>query len=199
MAWAPDYIDAAEFADFLRDAVSDTVDESVQALAITSAARAIDSATNRQFGTATGERLYTAFPNYDINRWVVVVDDLQTTSGLVILCDGEEITDYRMDPPNAVADGLAWTRIVISDQSSVQPTGDDMEMSITAEWGWSLGVPAAVEQANHLQANRFVNRRDAWAGVAGSPDAGSEIRLLRQLDPDVRVSLARYVRPKEVG
>lgn len=200
MAWAPDYIDAAEFADYVRDDVGDTVDDAVMALAITSAARAIDSACNRQFGVADApvERLYTAQPNHDRGVWVIVVDDIQTTTGLVILCDGDEITDYRMDPPNAVADGMAWTRIVVSAASAVQPTGADMEIAATGLWGWSLGVPSSVSQANHLQANRFVNRRDAWAGVAGSPDAGSEIRLLKQLDPDVRVSLTSYVRPREV-
>jgi hypothetical protein len=196
MAWKPDYIDTAAFSEFVR--VDDTVDDAVVQVAITSASRAIDAATNRQFGSATGERLYTAQPNYDLGLWVVVVDDIQTTDGLVILCDGEEITEYRMDPPNAVADGKVWTRIVIKESSSVQPTGADMEMAITADpWGWSA-IPDAVVHAAELQTNRFVNRRDSWAGVAGSPDSGTEIRLLKQLDPDVRMSLTDYVRPREV-
>lgn len=203
MAWAPDYIDVAEFADFVR--VTDTVDDAVIALAITSAARAIDTATNRQFGFATGERLYTARPDYDRGRWVIVVDDIQTTDGLTILVDGEELTDYRMDPPNAVADGKAWTRIVVGKDSTVVPTGEELEVAATGQWGWTIvpdgeesAIPKAVQMANQLQANRFVNRRDAWAGVAGSPDSGSEVRLLKQLDPDVRMSLTGYVRPREV-
>lgn len=194
MAWAPDYIDTAQFAEFVR--ITDDVDDAVIALAITSAARAIDAATNRQFGTATGERLYTAYPDYDLGRWVIVVDDIQAVDELVVLVDGVELTDYRMDPPNAVADGKAWTRIVVGKDSAVQPTGEDMEISATGPWGWTT-VPVPVELANHLQANRFINRRDAWAGVAGSPDSGSEIRLLKQLDPDVRMSLTGYVRPRE--
>ncbi len=194
MAWAPDYIDTAQFAEFVR--ITDDVDDAVIALAITSAARAIDSACNRQFGTATGERLYTAYPDYDLGRWVIVVDDIQTTDGLVVLVDGVELTDYRMDPPNAVADGKAWTRIVVGKDSAVVPTGEDMECAITGPWGWTT-VPVPVELANHLQANRFINRRDAWAGVAGSPDSGSEIRLLQRLDPDVKMSLTGYVRPRE--
>jgi hypothetical protein len=46
-----------------------------------------------------------------------------------------------------------------------------------------------------LQASRFYARRDSPYGVAGSPDLGSEVRLLSKVDPDVAVSLADYVRP----
>ncbi len=198
MAWAPDYIDAETFAAFLR--VTDEVDDEEFATAITSAARAIDTRCNRQFGVvdAVEERFYTARPDYDRGRWVIDVDDLQTTDDLVVLVADVELTAYRMDPPNAVAKGKAWTRIVVDADSSVVPTGDELEVAATGWWGWSLGVPATVVQANKMQANRFLNRRDAWAGVAGSPDNGSELRLLARLDPDVAVLLGGLTRPKAV-
>jgi hypothetical protein len=50
-------------------------------------------------------------------------------------------------------------------------------------------VPTGVILAALIQANRYYKRRDAWAGVAGSPDMGNEIRLLAQLDPDVQTML----------
>jgi hypothetical protein len=200
MAWEPDYIDTEDLADFLR--VTDSVDDLQLAQAVTSASRAIDGACNRQFGVvdAVEERLYTAFPDYDRGRWVIVVDDLQTTDDLVILVDGEELTDYRMDPPNAVAKGKAWTRIVVGKDSDVVPTGEECEVAATGLWGWSLGYPGAVIGATLLQASRWANRRDSPFGVVGSPDNGSELRLLAKLDPDVHVGLvgARLVRPREV-
>jgi hypothetical protein len=53
--------------------------------------------------------------------------------------------------------------------------------------------------AAKLQCARWNFRRDAPAGVAGSPDQGSEIRLLSRLDPDVAVSLAGLSRPRRAG
>lgn len=199
MAWKPDYVELADFSAFLR--VTDQVDDDMLAVAITSAARAIDDRCNRQFGVvdAVEERLYTAQPDYDIGRWVIVVDDLQTADDLVILVDGEELTDYQMSPPNAVADGKAWTRIVVGKDSTVVPTGEYLEVAATGLWGWSLGIPTAVSGANYLQASRWISRRDSPFGVAGSPAEGSELRLQARLDPDVLVSLAGYRRPRRVG
>jgi hypothetical protein len=45
-----------------------------------------------------------------------------------------------------------------------------------------------------LQASRLDFRRVAPAGVAGSPETGSEVRLLARVDPDVAVSLKDYIR-----
>jgi hypothetical protein len=50
--------------------------------------------------------------------------------------------------------------------------------------------------AARIQAGRFSIRQESLYGVAGSPAAGSELRLLARVDPDVGVSLANYVRPR---
>jgi hypothetical protein len=68
---------------------------------------------------------------------------------------------------------------------------------VTALWGWSA-VPPAIEQATLLQASRLLIRRDSPYGVAGSPEAGTEIRLLARLDPDVDVAVAPYRRRRRV-
>jgi hypothetical protein len=54
-------------------------------------------------------------------------------------------------------------------------------------------VPSAVKQACLIQASRFFTRRYAPFGVAGSPESGSEMRLLAKVDPDVAVILGPYV------
>ncbi len=53
-------------------------------------------------------------------------------------------------------------------------------------------VPSAVKLAILLQANRYYKRRDAWAGIAGSPEMGNEMRLLSVLDFDVKVMLRPF-------
>jgi hypothetical protein len=60
-------------------------------------------------------------------------------------------------------------------------------------------VPSAVKLATRLQASRFMARRDSPYGVAGSPDAGSEIRLLSRVDPDVAVALRGFSRPRRAA
>jgi hypothetical protein len=66
-------------------------------------------------------------------------------------------------------------------------------VQVTATWGWTA-VPATIKKATLLQASRFYKRRDAPFGVAGSPDMGSEMRLLAKVDPDVEVMLGDYRR-----
>jgi len=53
--------------------------------------------------------------------------------------------------------------------------------------------------ATVLQANRLLKRRHAPFGVAGSPELGSELRLLARVDPDVAVSLRGLGRMRAVG
>jgi hypothetical protein len=198
MAWAPDYLTLAELKSWLR--VADTVDDTELAAAITAASRAIDTATHRQFGqlAAPAEWVYT--PQWDRKRcrWVVHIDDLATTTGVVVEIDGTATTDYTLEPRNAVSKGMVWTRLVLGEDVTV-PAGETAgeaqrdSAGITAPWGWAA-VPTAVKLATRLQASRFAARRDSPYGVAGSPQNGSELRLLARVDPDVAVSLHRYIR-----
>lgn len=198
MTWAPDYITTAQLKAYLR--ITDTVDDTELAVAVTAASRAIDEHCNRQFGkVATAEeRVYTARYDYGRGVWVVDIDDLDDVTSFAMESDGDAVTDYTLEPVNAVVKGMVWTRLVVSADSSVQPTGESNEVSITGKWGWTT-TPVAVAQAARLQSSRFSSRRDSPYGVAGSPDQGSELRLLSRVDPDVGVSLRAYRRPRRVG
>lgn len=201
MAWAPDYITVQEFKDFLDITGGDSVDDIELAVAITAASRAIDDYCNRQFGqvAVAEERLYTAWPDYQRGVWCVDIDDLMTTTNLVVELDGTATTDFTKEPVNAASKSMPWTRLTVNPvTASLSPTGADFEVSVTAIWGWSA-VPNAVKQATLFQANRFQHRRSSPFGIAGSPDQGSELRLLSRVDPDVGVSLRGYVRPRTVG
>lgn len=194
MAWAPDYLTLAQYKAYPR--IDDTVDDAELSTAITAASRAIDDHCNRQFGkVATPEaRTYRAYYDYERCRWAVSIDDLQTAAGVVITADGAAVTDYVLEPRNAVAEGKAWTRLVFG--SSVRLSDD--EIGAVGPWGWTA-FPVAVVQACKLQTSRLAARRDSPFGIAGSPQQGSELRLLARVDPDVAVALRGYRRPRKAG
>ncbi len=199
MAWQPDYITLAELKAYLR--ISDALDDAELAVHITAASRAIDQDTNRQFGVVSSaeERFYTGMWDRERCRWVVPIDDLMSTTGFdaqVQDSDGVDlgaINDYFLEPRNAAAKGRPWEQLVVKPDSTYKPTGQTDEVAITALWGWTA-VPVPVKEAARLQASRFHSRRDSPYGVAGSPDTGSEMRLLSRVDPDVSVSLRSYRR-----
>jgi len=200
VTWAPDYITDDELKDFVRIELADTVDDGLIPGYITAASRAVDEHCNRQFGqlAAPDTWSFDAWPNYERGVWVVDIADLMTAADTVVVSDGT-VTTYRAEPRNAPAMGKPWTRLIIDpDTAEFAPGFDDLNVDITATWGWSA-VPAPVKLATRLQASRFAARRDSPYGVAGSPDSGTEMRLLSKLDPDVAVSLRGLVRPRTVA
>lgn len=197
MAWKPDYVTLAEMKVQLGIDPLDTEDDALLAVMITTASRAVDDETNRQFGSANGERFYRAEWRDELDAYVAVIDDLMSTAGLVVENgDGDAITDYELEPLNAAADGLPWERLVIPREGAVLPTSPRYRLAVTAApWGWTA-VPAQAKGATRLQVSRLFARRESPYGVAGSPDLGSEIRLLAKLDPDVAVAVAGLIRTK---
>lgn len=200
MAWQPDYCTAAELKSYLR--IADTVDDAEIATAITAASRAIDHASNRQFGktNAVEARIYSARWDRTWCRWVIDTDDIQTATGLLVKLDDDDdqvfdvsITDFRLAPVNEDEKGRPWTKIVVGSNSTNAPTKAKDTVEVTAVWGWT-SVPTTIKQAALTQASRFFYRREAPFGVAGSPSVGSELRLLAQVDPDVAVMIRSYRR-----
>lgn len=188
MTWAPDYVSVEEAKDYVR--IGDNVDDTELALIVSAASRAIDNATHRQFGqVATAEeRFYPARWSRTLQSYVAQIDDLDTTTDLVVTVDGTVVTDYVLAPRNAVAKGDVWTQIRFG--SGIVPSDD---VSIVARWGRSA-VPSTIKEAGRLQVNRFLSRRDSPYGIAGSPQDGSEMRLLAKLDPDVELMVRGLVR-----
>lgn len=200
MAWQPDYATTAELKSFLRIPVADTEDDSELAVAVAAASRAVDQATNRQFGQTTSEaRVYTAEWDRRRGRWVIQIDDTETAAPTVSVDDDDDqvydqtVDDFRMYPFNVDEAGEPFTAIIVKPDSTNLPTGREGAVEVTAEWGWS-SVPDAIKAATLLQASRFFQRRNAPFGVAGSPDMGSEVRLLQKVDPDVAVMVRPFIR-----
>lgn len=194
MTWKPDYVTVAGAGgakEYLRIPATDTVDDTRLGLDVTAASRAIDRATNRQFGldAAPTTRLYTAEWDQTLSKWIVRIDDLMTVAGLVVT-SGTAITGYTLWPLNAVVEGKPFTEIRLPSKPSSVDVGG---VSVLGTFGWSA-IPATIKDATLLQMARFFKRSDAPFGVAGSPDSGSEMRLLAKVDPDVAVMVSDYVR-----
>jgi hypothetical protein len=196
MAWAPAYASLADLKASVR--VTDTDDDAELLYALNAASRVVDHYTGRQFGALedAAARYFSAYYHHELGRWVVDIDDLQTTTDLVVKTNdaddgafGDPLvldTDFRLYPLNAAADGAPWTQLVAASGTTFPTRQRSVE--VTARWGWQA-IPAVVVQATLIQAARFFKRRDAAFGVAGSPELGSELRLLSRLDPDVAVLL----------
>lgn len=192
MAWKPAYVTVAEAKEYLRIPAGDVADDVRLGLDVEAASRAIDRATKRQFGqdAAPVARRYTAEYDHTICKWIVRIDDLQDVDPLTVASDGTAITDYELWPFNAVPDGRPYTEIRLGTAPATREPGG---VTVTAQFGWTA-VPATIKDATRLQAARFFKRSDAPFGVAGSPEAGSEMRLLAKVDPDVAVMVSDYVR-----
>ena len=193
MAWAPDYVSTAELKAYVR--ISDAVDDATLALAISAASRAVDRHCNRQFGSVAGPELrrYTAEWDRRLSRWRVQFDDLMSVSAFSAEADAGIIDVYDLKPVNAAVKSRPWTEMVVDPDSTYRPIGTQDEVAVTAVWGWT-SVPDTIKQAVLLQSSRLFSRRTSPFGVAGSPDLGSELRLLAKLDPDVAVTLGPYIR-----
>lgn len=193
MSWKPDYITATDVAAYLR--VDDAVDNAEFGVLATAASRAVDRRCNRQFGqlAAPAARTYRQPPYYvpATGLWHVDIDDVQDATGLLVGGVAYASSGAVLLPDNAPADGVPWTGLGFT-------ACPDWPLVVTAKWGWTA-VPTQVLAACKLQCARWNARRDSPWGIAGSPDSGSEIRLLARLDPDVATTVAGLSRRRKAG
>lgn len=194
MTWAPDYCSLPEFKEYLR--INDEQDDAVLSRVITAASRAIDHGCDRQFGqlASAEERSYPVEWSRRRGLWVADIEDLMTTTNLVVEAQGVALdsSKYRLFPDNAAQKGRPWYKLGVTDYT-VPSIGRGRSIEVTARWGWT-SVPDTIKQATLQQASRFFKRRDSPFGIAGSPDTGSEMRLLARTDADVEVMIRDYKR-----
>ena len=193
MAWKPAYSDPTDLRTYHR--VSDDRDETELELAIETASRIIDHATNRQFGQVdtAEQRTYREIDWSRVyGRWMVEIDDIDDLTGFAVEVGGSAVTDFETWPDNAIAVGRPVERLLLR-SITFGDNGRPGPVLATGLWGWTT-VPLTIVQAVRLQAARLIRRRDAPFGIAGSPDQGSEMRLLALMDPDVAVAIKPYRR-----
>lgn len=200
MTWRPIYATRAQATGYIRLRADE--DDAQVDLALGMASRAIDRHCLRQFGNtgAVQARRYTPRWSGSRNAWQAKIDDVQNVAGMLVDFDSSydgtfasPVTDFILQPDNAVENGMPYERVVFAAPSGVRVTTAAQGVRVTAIFGWNA-VPDAVTEACLLQVSRLHLRRDAPFGVAGSPSDGSELRLLAKLDPDVAVGLDFYRR-----
>lgn len=187
-----DYLTHTEFRE-RYELDSGDVPAAVLGPAITAASALVDGWCFRTFDeTASEERFYTMRPDYGRNRFVVDIDDTFDTS-ITVEVDGSATTAFVQEPRNAAQHGRPFTMLVFNEGTA---HGD--EVAVTATWGWGE-IPEPVKVATGLQANRFIARRKSPFGIAGTPDLGSELRLLSRLDVDAQLALTGLRRRRPFG
>lgn len=199
MAWAPDYVTPEELAVYVH---TDVEDDRVELQgACTSGSRAIDTATYRQFGSVTAQpRIYTPKWSTKLGMWTIECDDFTALTLIEIdtAGDGTFSTSVSLSgsvplPYNAIEEGRVYERVAIRRSALTSSALGPGSARLTSAWGWSA-VPTGIKSAAKLQASRFFNRRNSPYGIAGSPEQGSEVRLLAKADPDVIVSVRPFKR-----
>ncbi len=204
MPLEPSYVTTGEIRDFL--VIGDGVDDFELDRVASTASRMIDQYTNRQFGgvTLASTRFYDSLRSgrgYFFEPFIAPIDDVMDTTDLVVRYASSpggayDVTlglnvDFSMQPINAEARNFPWTEIVFT--TNAYPPHGGREIEVTARWGWTY-VPDSIVEATLLQASRLFARRNSPYGIAGSPEMGSEMRLLSRVDPDVAVALKKYKR-----
>jgi len=175
--------------------VTDTVDDQLFETRIGEASRVIDDYCNRRFyaDTTATARVYVASQTD-----VVFVDDISTTTGIVVKTDSAGdgtyattlgASDFITGPLNALVRGLPISQITTTPAAQFPTSSAPAGVQVTAKWGWP-SVPEPVQSACVILAGRLVKRGDSLLGVAGFGDLGAI--TVRSIDPDVQRMLAPY-------
>jgi hypothetical protein len=168
---------------------------------ITSASREIDQYCGRIFYvTSSSVRQYTP-----INRYELEVDDISSTTGLVVKLDTTDDgsydktltinTDFIVTPVNRT-DTLDQNQPImmlkILEKRSSERFDTDIinNVQITATYGFS-SVPSAIKQATLLQATRLFKRKDAPFSTYGNAQTGTA-ELFNRFDPDALKLIKGY-------
>jgi hypothetical protein len=177
--------------------ITDTTDDAALQSVLDATDTLIDLYCDRKtgFGTASETRYYTA------EDWeYVLTDDLVSVTTLQTDDDANGTyettwtagTDYVLAPRNAALDGFPYTEI---DTSVTWPRNFPKDVYLGVKVVGVFGfpaVPAAVKQAEIIQAGAVWNSRTAPFGVIGSADLGGILRMSRALHPEAALILEPY-------
>jgi len=191
------YITLASLKTYLK--IDDSVEDSLLESIIESASRSIDRIANRRFyldSTATA-RTYRPIGNLR-----VIVDDIGTTTGLVLKTDPDANgvyqttftlnSDYIVEPTNALAKGRPINYLTIVGPTALSlPVNYWPQVEVTAKWGWP-SVPDDIEQATYILSADLYKRKDSIGGVLGLSELGA-IRM-SPLGRDIAAMVRAYRR-----
>ncbi len=155
--------------------------------ALTRASRAIDRRCGRRFwrdGVPSLRRISARGRTYtSATSETLLVDDIATDNGLSISLAGSTVSN----------DGLSFNYFSATDRAItgiVRSSWYGGAIEVTAEWGWPE-VPAEIEQAALLLANRRYMRKDSPEGTSGWSQEG-QVSVSRY-DSDVEDLIMPFV------
>ena len=173
--------------------ITDSDDDALLELAITSTSRMIDDFTGRFFyanGTVGSPVIRYYTPN---DPWTLAVDDYVSISEIATDDNFNQTwstvwaaSDFLKEPVNNSLRGWPYTRLLATGRY-VWPYYLPQACKVTGVWGWPA-VPAEVNQACIIQSSRIFVRKQSPFGIAGTPELGT-VRLSSRLDPDVQAFL----------
>lgn len=198
MAITNGYCTLAEIKAFVN--IVDSNDDNELEDAVNSASRQIDAYCGRKFYAdgSTSAKVYRTR-----NPYMVVVDDISTSTGLVLKYDDSDdgiyettvaSTDFILLPLNGEAfgiDGLGFTSIeLLTDGPHEFPTthtNNRPRVQVTANWGFAA-VPEPVRQACLMLSSENFAMRNTPLGIAGVGEFGvlavrQNRQITRMLDP----------------
>jgi hypothetical protein len=198
MAITNGYCTLAEIKAFVN--IVDSNDDNELEDAVNSASRQIDAYCGRKFYAdgSTSAKVYRTR-----NPYMVVVDDISTSTGLVLKYDDSDdgiyettvaSTDFILLPLNGEAfgiNGLGFTSIeLLTDGPHEFPTthtNNRPRVQVTANWGFAA-VPEPVRQACLMLSSENFAMRNTPLGIAGVGEFGvlavrQNRQITRMLDP----------------
>jgi hypothetical protein len=183
-----------------RLGITDTNDDTPLDNALAAATNSIIGYCGRNFNK-NGSAI--ARPYYTRDACLAIVDDISTTTGLVVQTDdGDDgtyettwtiTTDFTLEPLGGVRagePGWPYWKIRITGNRYFPTWGYRPNLQVTADFGWPA-VPSAVKEACLGLAEENFKMKDAPFGVAGFSDFGA-VRVRE--NPKVAALLQRYMR-----
>jgi hypothetical protein len=184
MAIVNGYITQNDLKEFVGIPTSDTADDDLLDNAINGASRQIDAFCGRKF-YADGSTSARAFFTNDYFR--LAVDDISTSTGLVVKYDDDddgtyEVTvpsnEFQLLPINGVVGGIEGSPFYIIQLNSngsfewpISNTSNRPYAQITANWGYAA-TPEPIKYACKMLSSELFAMRNAPLGVAGVGDFG---------------------------
>jgi hypothetical protein len=168
----PNYTTPEEMAARLGNLSPMSESWSVLVSAIDAAEAAVEDYCGRVFTLAS---VATAVQFYSSDAKVLEVDDIGTTSGLIVADTLATHATYQLEPLAGIGpNGRPWpyTRIRLGLDFFAYPIWPGQAtVTITAKWGWP-SVPTPVKDAVRILAADLYHMKDNQFGVAGFGEMG---------------------------
>lgn len=189
MAITNGYATLAEVKDYINEKTNNH--DSRLEKAIEAASRAIDEITGRTFFTSnSAKRLTAQFSDCIYMPEAVAITSVKTDT------NRDRTYATTLTTSNYETNGESpITTLMIRPDSSVYFLTGNLDVEITADWGYSSTAPHNIREACILAAARLFYRRNAVLGVvAGGSIGGSDVAAHLRADVDFMALITHMIK-----